>query len=376
MMLDRILARGEAGDGLSARELTQLLNLEDPAEQQALFDAAYRVKLRHVGPWVRLRGLIEMSNFCVRDCYYCGIRKSNRRINRFELSFDEILAAAKNALGFGYGSIVLQSGERSDPAFVEFVESVTAAICALPGCAGITLSCGEQTMETYRRWRRAGAERYLLRIESSNPRIFRSIHPADASFDDRVAALHRLRECDYQVGTGVMIGLPGQSGADLADDIEFFHRLDIDMIGMGPWLPHHDAPLRDVEPETPERARKRFELGLRMIASTRLQLQDVNIASTTALQALDPRGRELGLRAGANVIMPNAGGIEHRADYTLYDNKPGLDENAAETRLALERSIAEIGEKIAYDVAGTSPHYLKRQSGQEKQPSPEPRIGD
>ena len=360
-MIASLLQRSLNGELLSRAELAALLAADTPEEMAELRAAAYEVKRRTVGTRVYLRGLIELSNRCTRDCLYCGIRRSNREVERFELSLEEITAAAALAADFGYGSVVLQSGERRDTKFTDFIARAVEAVRALPGIVGLTLSCGEQSSEVYRRWRNAGATRYLLRIESSNPELFAAIHPPNTDYHARVEALYRLRECDFQVGTGVMIGLPDQSCDDLAGDIEFFRKLDIDMIGMGPWLPHHAAPLRDRGPETPERARRRLELSLRMIAATRLQLRDVNIASTTALQAIDQEhGRELGLLFGANVVMPNTGGVEHRKDYTLYDNKPSLDENAVETRDALERSIGAVGETIAYHQDGTPLHYLKR----------------
>jgi len=356
-----IIARAEAGERLSLEETASLISLEDGSLCRALYEAAYRVKLRYVGNSVYLRGLIEYSNICTRNCFYCGIRRGNGRIRRFELTLDEILAAARLAFEYGYGSVVLQGGERSDARAVDLIEQAVGRIKAAFPALGITLSCGEQSLAVYERWRRAGADRYLLRIESSSRTLFGRIHPADSVFDERLEALKALRKAGFQVGTGVMIGLPGQTPQDLAADIAFFRTLDVDMIGMGPWLPQRDAPLHDETPETPEKAARRFRWGLNMIAATRLALRDVNIASTTALQALRPAdGRELGLLAGANVIMPNVGTVEHRNDYQLYDGKPDLDENARSIRLALEHSIAGIGEHIAYNVPGTPRHYLAR----------------
>lgn len=356
-----ILARAEAGERLSPEETATLISLEDGPACRALYEAAYRVKLRHVGNAVYLRGLIEYSNICAKNCLYCGIRRGNGRIRRFELTIDEILAAAQLASEYGYGSVVLQGGERGDARAVGLIERAVGRIKAAFPALGITLSCGEQSLAVYERWRRAGADRYLLRIESSSRALFERIHPADSVFDERLKALKDLRTAGFQVGTGVMIGLPGQTPPDLAADIAFFRDIDADMIGMGPWLPQHDAPLHDDTPETPDKAARRFRLALNMIAVTRLVLRDVNIASTTALQTLRPAdGRELGLLAGANVIMPNVGEVEHRGDYQLYDGKPDLDENARSIRIALERSVAGIGEHIAYNVPGTPRHYLER----------------
>jgi len=363
MNLASLLEKAGTDARLSLEELTALLSLRTPEERKRLRETAYALKLRTVGNWVHLRGLIEFSNVCTRDCLYCGIRRSNEKVRRFCLTEEEILSAGRLAVEFGYGSVVIQSGERQDAAFTEFVTRVVAGLRAIPGMGGITLSCGEESEAVYRRWREAGADRYLLRIESSDPELFHKIHPAGTDFEARVDALRRLRACDYQVGTGVMIGLPGQTPEQLARDVEFFRSMDIDMIGMGPWQPHRDAPLADTLPETPARERERLELALDMIACTRLQLKDVNIAAATALQAIDPEhGRQAGLLAGANVMMPNTGGVEHRKEYTLYDRKPGLDENATETREALERSIRDIGERISYSEPGTSPHYTARKT--------------
>ena len=224
----------------------------------------------------------------------------------------------------------------------------------------MTLSLGEQTEEVFRRWREAGAHRYLLRIEESNPRLYAQLHPAGHDFARRSACLDLLRKLDYQVGSGVMIGLPGQTAEDLANDILFFAEKDLDMIGMGPWLPHPETPMGKDFADTPEFRKKQLDLGLRMIAVTRLYLHNVNIAATTALQTLAPDGRERGLLAGANVIMPNVTDTQYRANYQLYTGKPSLDENSDETRQKLQDSIRAIGEEIIWDQRGDSPRYFQR----------------
>ena len=357
----RTLEKAQAGETLAVDDIAVLLNAPDEAAQQALFDAAYRVKSEICGRVVNLRGLIEFSNICTRDCLYCGIRKSNGKVSRYTMSIDEIVKSAETAGVFGYGSVVLQSGERSDGQFVDFVEEVLHRISRLPYDLGITLSCGEQSLETYLRWRKAGAKRYLLRIESADEEIFRAIHPADAVFAERKEALQRLREADFQTGSGVMIGLPGQTVEHLAKDIVFFREMDLDMIGMGPFLPQSDTPLGQRYPDAPGMARKRLEMSLRMIAVTRLVLRDVNIAATTALQAIDPEsGRERGILAGANVIMPNVGDVCHRRDYQLYNGKPSLDENSQVIREKLTASLAAIGETPRFNAHGDPLHYCKR----------------
>ena len=346
---------------LTHGELVEVLSWPDAEE---LFAAAYAVKCREIGKLVSFRALVEFGNICEKDCYYCGIRKSNAKAHRYRMDADEIVREAEWAHGHGYGSLVLQSGELAGEANADFVEGVLRRIRAFGGDDfGITLSLGEQSEETYRRWREAGAHRYLLRIETSNPALYARLHPADHSWERRRDCLRSLRRCGYQVGTGVMSGLPGQTFDDLASDMEFFASEDVDMIGMGPYIPHPDTPMaawRDVADAPRTESRDRLRLGLRMIAAARLYLHDVNIAAATALQALDPEGREKGLLSGANVIMPNITETRYRADYQLYAGKPCLDENASICRSCLERRIAAVGETILWRRRGDSPHWHRR----------------
>jgi len=366
MNLKDTLARAVAGEPLAHETLAFLLSLEDPRDLQALYRAAYQVKLQLVGNRVRLRGIIEVSDICRKNCYYCGIRRGNSNVDRFEMSMDEIMAAARHAAEFHYGSLVLQAGERTDARWIDFMTDALRNIKTIGnGKLGITLSLGEQTAETYRRWFEAGAHRYLLRIESSDPELYAKLHPADHRYAVRLQSLRLLREAGYQVGTGVMVGLPYQTVDNLAGDVEFFKSLDVDMIGMGPYIVHHRTPLGQQFPEIGSDTARQLELGLKMIAVTRLHLRNVNIASTTALQALAPDGRERGLLAGANVIMPNIGDVAYRKGYQLYENKPGLDENAETQRRNLERAIGSIGESVAYDEWGDSPHFAARKKNAE-----------
>ena len=340
---------------LTHGEIVSLLALEDTAE---LFSAAYGLKCRHVGKVVSLRGLIEFSNRCAKNCYYCGIRRGNKLVKRYHLSEDDAVRMARWSFEQGYGSVVLQSGELESEANTEFVERVLKHIREFGGDGfGVTLSLGEQTEEVYRRWFEAGAHRYLLRIESSVPELYAKLHPADHSFERRANCLRVLKSIGYQTGSGVMSGLPGQTLDDLAHDIEFYHALDLDMIGMGPYIPHTETPLGKDVAFTPEYAKNQLALALKMIAVTRLYLHDVNIAATTALQALDERGREQGLLAGANVIMPNVTDTEYRRSYRLYENKPCLDENSAKCRNCLKWRVLSIGETINWGQRGDSPHY-------------------
>lgn len=348
-------------------DLIYLLSLTDEAAINAVYDKAYAVKAEYVGQIVYYRGLIEFSNYCIKDCLYCGIRRSNSHAERFDTEREDILAMARWACQQGYGSLTLQSGERQDEAFIGHVERLVRDIKKLSGGQlGVTLCVGEQTEETYRRWFDAGAHRYLLRIETSNPALYAKIHPQDGHHDWHVRrdCLLRLRRAGYQVGTGVMIGLPGQTIGDLADDILFYKDMDIDMIGMGPYVVHHDTPLgQEVLARGLDSAaerKRRLRLSLLMIAVTRLVLRDVNIASTTALQALDPQGRERGFKAGANVVMPIVTVPKFRAQYTLYDNKPCIDDTPGQCRDCLASRIAAAGDTVGLGKWGDSPHFRRK----------------
>ncbi len=352
---------------VTRKEIIEFLSVTSPWEIDALKHRAYDVMKAHVGEKVYYRGIVELSNLCTEDCLYCGIRRSNQATSRYTLSLNEIADAALWCAKQGFGSVVLQSGERSDDAFVSMIEAVISKIKTdsrsekLPFGLGITLSVGEQTLETYERWRAAGAHRYLLRIETTNRALFEQHHPAEQRFDDRLAALERLRQAGFQLGTGVMIGLPGQSVEMLADDVLFFKQMDVDMVGMGPFIPHHDTPLAAENLEgrlLPDK--ERFRLALNMIAATRIACPDINIASTTALQAMVPNGRELGLLYGANVTMPNLTPAKVRKDYQLYDGKPCLEESKSECRTCLERRVQSTGREIGFDEWGDSPHAKRK----------------
>lgn len=347
---------------MQRKELIELLSLTDTDALKSLYEKAYRVKTEHVGKTVYFRGLIEFSNICSKNCYYCGIRGSNTKVKRFCMTEDEIVDSAVWIWKEGYGSAVLQSGERNTPDFAAFIERIiTSIMAATSNGLALTLCVGEQSRATYKRWYDAGAKRYLLRIETSDEKFYKTLHPQDHSFSQRVDCLNTLRELGYMTGTGVMIGLPGQTVEQLADDILFFRKMDMDMIGMGPYIPHEDTPLAEKAKSSYD-PKRNLSLGLKMIAATRLTLNDANIAATTALQALDPRGRELGLQAGANVIMPNVTETKYRAAYQLYEGKPCLDENASMCRGCLEGRIRGIGEEIGYFQTGDPNHYFIRRA--------------
>jgi biotin synthase len=345
----------------SRTELVHLLKAEDE-ERKLLFQSAAQAKLEQVGNKVFLRGLIEYSNKCSKNCFYCGIRAGNTSSNRYELSVDEVLEAARFALDNRYGSIVLQSGERSDQAFIEKIDQIIQEIKSLSkGKLGITLSLGEQKEETYMRWRRSGAHRYLLRIESSDPVLYYQIHPKDSrhDFDYRISCLHNLKYLGYQVGTGVMIGLPFQTLDHLAGDLLFIRDLDADMVGMGPYIEHKDTPLYQYNADLMP-LDQRFALTLKMIAILRLLMPDINIAATTALQTIDKIGREKAIQIGANIMMPNITPAQYRGDYSLYENKPCTDENAEDCGNCMDMRVQLAGSEIGYGEWGDSIHFRQK----------------
>jgi biotin synthase len=347
----------------SKEDLITLLSTNEE-ESKLIFALSKAVKEEQIGKKVYFRGLIEYSNYCSKNCFYCGIRAGNSKYTRYEMSEEEVLEAARFAHLNDFASIVIQSGERNDRKFIDTIENLLKKIQLLSeGKLHVTLSLGEQTEDTYKRWFAAGAQRYLLRIEVSNPGLYKKLHPNDKHHDynDRLEALRRLRRTGYQVGTGVMIGLPFQTLADLADDLIFFRDFDIDMAGMGPYIEHQDTPLYQFRNELLP-LRQRFLLSLKMVALLRIMMKDINIAATTAMQTIDPQGREKALLVGANVIMPNLTPVKYRQDYLLYENKPCLDEEAQECQSCLEARIALSGDEIGYGEWGDSKHYKRRTS--------------
>ncbi len=345
----------------SREDLVTLLNAE-AHDQELIFRKAAEVKKQFVGNKVYFRGLVELSNICSKNCYYCGIRSGNKVVDRYFVSDDEVLEAAKYALDNGYGSMVIQSGERTDKVFIAKVTQLLEKIKNLSaGKLGITLSMGEQTEETYRNWFEAGAHRYLIRIETSNRELYYKIHPQDArhDYDYRLNALRLLRKTGYNVGTGVMIGLPFQTIEDLAGDLLFFRELDIDMAGMGPYIEHKDTPLYQYKDILIPK-KDRFYLSLKMVAILRIMMKDINIAATTAMQTLDKQGREKALKVGANIIMPNLTPVKYREGYLLYEDKPCINEEASECRNCLEARIHIAGDEIGYGEWGDSKHFAER----------------
>ncbi|MBQ0122714.1 MAG: [FeFe] hydrogenase H-cluster radical SAM maturase HydE [Bacteroidales bacterium] len=334
--------------------LTAALENNDREFCRKLLSEAGTLRDRTVGGKVYLRGLLEISSICRKDCFYCGIRCSNGNASRYTLSDEEIISASQFAFKEGYGSICIQSGERCDSDFTSRISRLVRAIKDISdGSLGITLSLGEQSYDTLLEWFEAGAHRYLIRIETSNPDLYARLHPQDAlhSFDRRLNVLQDLRSIGFQVGSGVMIGLPFQSCRDLAGDLLFLKEFDIDMVGMGPYIPHPGTPLGKecLSALSIPTAEERLSLSLKMVALLRLLMPDINIAATTALEVLDPRGREKAIAAGANIVMPNISPARVRAGYDLYEGKRNLTESPA---------LGEI--EIGYNQWGDSLRFKSR----------------
>lgn len=354
---DEILAK----DLFSKEDIVYLLNtnIED---RNKLYQKAASIKEQYVGKKVYYRGLIEFSNKCGKNCYYCGIRAGNTNAKRYEVTDEEVMEACKFAYDSNYASIVLQAGELNSKSFVNRISNLLKKIKKLSNNElGITISLGEESEEVYQQWFDSGAHRYLLRIESSNRELYYKIHPDDEkhSFENRIACLKSLRKIGYQTGTGVMIGLPFQTMEDLADDLLFMKEIDIDMCGMGPFIEHQDTPLYQYK-DMLLPIEERFNLSLKMIAILRIMMKDINIAAATALQAIDPIGREKAVKVGANIIMPNITPGQYRDDYKLYENKPCTDDAAEDCKNCLEARVHLTGDEIVYGEWGDSKHYHKR----------------
>lgn len=346
---------------LTLNDIIYLLNVND-INEKALFLHSQVIKQQYVGNIVYYRGLIEFSNICEKSCYYCGIRNENINVNRYNLTNAQILDAVKFAHVNKYASVVLQAGELATRTFAKRIETLLYKIKDITNNEiGITLSLGEQTAQTYQRWFNAGAHRYLLRIESSNPKLYYKIHPNNTkhSFENRLQCLQILKNIGYQVGSGVMIGLPFQTLTDMANDLLFLKQFDIDMCGMGPYIEHSDTPLYEFRNELlPQK--QRFNLALKMIAILRIMMPKINIAAATALQAIDPMGREKAIKIGANILMPNITPGKYRNSYKLYENKPCTDEEADDCTKCLDARVSMTGNTIGYGQWGDSKHFTEK----------------
>lgn len=312
--------------------------LSDNSKNDWLFKEADQVRRENVGDEVHLRGLIEFSNICKRQCKYCGLRSSNKEIERYRILKDEILLYAKKAVNMGYQTLVLQSGEDDyydTDKMVEIIREIKKFDVAL------TLSIGEKTYDEYKAFKDAGADRYLLRIETTDEELYKNMHP-NTSFENRKRCLYDLKSLGYETGTGCLVGLPNQTTDSLANDILFFKELDADMVGIGPFIAHEQTPLA----KSPNGD---FWLALKVMALTRINLPDINIPATTAMETLNPQGRIIALQSGANVVMPNVTSKEYRAKYEIYPGKICINENPEQCRGCIEGKIISIGRTIATD---------------------------
>lgn len=349
---------------MQRHEILRWLNETDPARLDELFARADSVRREYVGDAVHLRGLVEFSNHCVRACTYCGLRAGNRDVERYRLDAGQVLDCARQAVGLGYGTLVLQSGEDLGVT-ADWVADVVRQVKAETALA-VTLSLGERDPAEYALWKEAGADRYLLRFETSNPRLFRALHPPRRGQpNSRPELLVMLRRIGYEIGSGVMIGVPGQSWDDLADDLLLMRELDLDMIGVGPYLAHPDTPLgREsarwaLPPDAQVPADERTTY--KVIALARLLCPRANIPSTTALATINPvNGRELGLKRGANVIMPNVTPLDYRAAYAIYPNKACIRDKAEACHHCVNWRITAIGRTVGAG-RGDSPNLGRRE---------------
>ena len=337
--MKQIIETLRAQRDLSDAELLALITRE--SDDSDLFAVADAVRREHYGTDVFLRGLIEFTNVCQNDCYYCGIRKSNTHADRYRLTQEQILQSCANGYQMGFRTFVLQGGEdpRNTDAWVcSIVDKIKTTY---PDCA-VTLSIGEQSRASYQAYFDAGADRYLLRHETASDAHYRKLHPEEMRLEHRKQCLFDLKDIGYQVGAGFMVGSPWQTPKELVADLRFLQELQPDMIGIGPFIPHHETPFADKPAGT-------LALTLRMLSILRLLFPYVLLPATTALGTISPIGRELGLKAGANVMMPNLTPTDARKNYDLYDNKICMDEEAAKCRLCQEGRVRSVGYQIVND---------------------------
>ncbi len=327
-----------SGD-LSDEELSALITSDDSDAAELLKKYADETRRKYYGTKVFLRGLIEISSYCKNDCLYCGIRRSSSDADRYRLSREDILSCCKNGYSLGFRTFVMQGGE--DPFFTDdvMVPLIAEIKKKYPDCA-VTLSLGERSYESYRRMKDAGADRYLLRHEAASEELYSKLHPEHMSLSRRKECLFALRELGYQVGAGFMVGAPFQTTSHLIEDLRFLQELRPQMIGIGPFIPHHSTPFAEEKGGT-------LELTLRLLGILRLLFPMVLLPATTALGTIAPNGRELGLMTGCNVVMPNLSPVKVRKKYDLYDNKICTGEEAAECRGCLQRRIESAGYTVA-----------------------------
>lgn len=340
MNLHELIDRLHKEHTLTRGEFITLIKERDEENASYLASLAREEAVKIYGNGVFPRGLVEFTNYCKNNCYYCGIQGSNQHANRYRLSKDEILSACENGYQLGYRSFVLQGGEDphySDDVMVPIVSEIRKRY---QDCA-ITLSLGERSKESYQKLYDAGADRYLLRHEAATPELYQKLHPESLSLEHRIQCLWNLKEIGYAVGTGFMVGAPYQTVENLVDDLLFIQKLDPQMVGIGPFVPHHDTNFKDYPSGT-------VELTTYLTSILRLMNPHLLLPATTALGTIDPRGREKGILAGANVVMPNLSPVAVRKDYSLYDNKICTGEEAAECAGCLGRRLASIDYELVF----------------------------
>ena len=335
----RLADKLERERDLTDGEFLELLRCEEPAFDAYLAERARAVRERHYGRDIYIRGLIEFTNFCKNSCYYCGIRRDNPNVSRYRLGEEEILSCADLGYGLGFRSFVLQGGE--DPYYSD--ERMASLIRSFkerhPDCA-VTLSIGEREKESYRKLFEAGADRYLLRHETADREHYGTLHPQEMSYDHRMQCLKDLREIGYQVGCGMMVASPGQTLEHLVKDLRFLQEFRPEMAGIGPFIPHRDTKYAEYKAGT-------AAMTARILAIVRLLLPGILLPATTALGTVDAFGREKGILAGANVLMPNLSPTDVRGKYALYDNKICTGDEAAECIRCLSARVEKIGYRIA-----------------------------
>lgn len=321
-------------DDFSKNEVIEIL--KDNSQNDWLFSLADKIRKENVGDEVHLRGLIEFSNICKRTCKYCGLRCENKDIDRYRIEPDDIIFYAQKAVDMGYKTIVLQSGEDeyySRELLCKIIKGIKTLDVAL------TLSIGERCFDDYKAFKDCGADRYLIRIETTDKELYKKMHP-HMSFENRVRCLKDLGKLGYEVGTGCLVGLPGQTIESLANDILFFKEINADMVGIGPFIAHPHTPLKDY-------LNGDFTLALKVMALTRILLKNINIPATTAMETLNPNGRIIALQSGANVVMPNVTTTEYRAKYEIYPNKICINENPSQCFNCVSGKIRSIGRSVS-----------------------------
>ena len=317
---------------ITKSDIIEILSSND----EELFKVADEIRKENKGNFIHLRGLLEFTNTCKCNCKYCGLRAENKNIKRYRLTDDEIIKSIKAGINLGFKTIVLQGGE--DPYYTtdklcEIIKKIKAIDVA------ITLSIGEKTFDEYKALKKAGVDRYLLRIETTDKNLYKSLHP-NMSLENRYRCLNDIKSLGFETGTGCLVGLPNQTIESLADDILFFKELDADMVGIGPFIPHPNTPLAGEQPNN-------FNLALRVMALTRIIMPDINIPATTAMETLHPEGRIIALNSGANVVMPNITSLEHKKNYEIYPNKASINASTEESVNCIIQKIKSINRKIS-----------------------------